>query len=554
MGVRRKLFIATPAVDMFNGGRGFDTVSYQLATTGVTVDLVRSSLNTGDAAGDRFRSIEGLIGSSFDDALFGNHKRNVIDGRDGNDRLYGFGGDDSLFGGAGDDVLEGGMGKDRLYGGDGFDTASYLGAFRGVTVNLGKPSLNRGEAKGDRFYSIEAVVGSRYGDSLIGDENNNVLNGAEGDDYIFGGGGNDVLIGGPGRDTLDGGTGFDLVSYETSHDGVTVNLADATQNSGDAAHDQLLDIEGVQGSAYADRLTGDANSNTLLGGGGDDLLVGGGGADHLDGGEGFDTASYEGSSGPVTVNMGDGSLGGGDAAGDTFHSIENIIGSTYGDSLIGDNNRNVLNGIGGDDFLFGLGDDDVLIGGEGADHLDGGEGIDLASYENAHERVVVNLSNPSVNEGDAAGDSYYSIEGLVGGSGNDDLTGDDNANLIFGGEGDDYLYGGGGNDLLDGGDGHDRLEAGTGADSLFGGLGSDTFAFHKANFTPGLRDVIVDFQTSAASDNDTILLEGLVWSDVTYTDLGADALMTIKLGGGAYAEILVQNTDAATLFHQVAFV
>ncbi len=69
----------------------------------------------------------------------------------------------------------------------------------------------------------------------------------------------------------------------------------------------------------------------------------------------------------------------------------------------------------------------------GADSIEGGDGFDIASYENAHERVVVSLADPSVNVGDATGDSYADIEGVVGGAGNDDLTGCDCDNLIAGG-------------------------------------------------------------------------------------------------------------------------
>lgn len=47
------------------------------------------------------------------------------------------------------------------------------------------------------------------------------------------------------------------------------------------------------------------------------------------------------------------------------------------------------------------------------------------------------------------------IEHAVGGSGDDDITGNDLANLLRGGAGNDRLFGGGGNDVLDGGAGTD---------------------------------------------------------------------------------------------------
>jgi serralysin len=269
------------------------------------------------------------------------------------------------------------------------------------------------------------------------------------------------------------------------------------------------------------------------------------------GGAGFDFVSYEAATCGVTVNMGDSSLSTGWASGDTFVSIESIIGSQFGDSLIGDNNRNVLNGVGGDDYLFGLGGDDVLIGGAGADVLDGGKCFDLASYENAHGRVVANLTRSSVNTGDAKGDTYVSIEGLVGGTGNDDLTGNNYANLLHGSDGRDFLYGLGGNDIIGGENGHDRIEGGKGSDKLSGGTGSDTFVFYGCDLNRS-RDVITDFDTTEHSDNDVIRLYGIDRDCVTIKQVGDDALIYIRTHEGL-SSIRVEDSHAATLHHQILF-
>ena len=102
---------------------------------GLTASLANPALNTGDAAGDTYISIERLQGSAFDDVLIGD------------------GGNNSLRGGAGADVLD---------GGGGFDTASYFTALTGLTVSLANPSLNTGEAAGDTFISIENISGSGF--------------------------------------------------------------------------------------------------------------------------------------------------------------------------------------------------------------------------------------------------------------------------------------------------------------------------------------------------------------------------------------------------------
>ena len=70
------------------------------------------SKNTGEARGDRYSSIEEVVGSSFKDKLIGNSAANGFAGGDGNDVLKGGAGGDGLSGQAGDDVLKGGAGGD----------------------------------------------------------------------------------------------------------------------------------------------------------------------------------------------------------------------------------------------------------------------------------------------------------------------------------------------------------------------------------------------------------------------------------------------------------
>jgi Ca2+-binding RTX toxin-like protein len=70
-------------------------------------------------------------------------------------------------------------------------------------------------------------------------------------------------------------------------------------------------------------------------------------------------------------------------------------------------------------------------------------------------------------------DYLYGIENLITGSGNDTVTGDDNANLLSSGGGLDVVVGEGGNDTLLGGAGNDTLEGGLGDDVLRGGSGHD---------------------------------------------------------------------------------
>jgi hypothetical protein len=104
---------------------------------------------------------------------------------------------------------------------------------------------------------------------------------------------------------------------------------------GEAEGDTLVDIENLIGSKYDDGLFGDDQANILAGNGGNDVLKGFGGADYLDGGDDVDTASYDGSPSGVTVSLLANFAKGGDAEGDTFNSIENLIGSDHIDWLEG---------------------------------------------------------------------------------------------------------------------------------------------------------------------------------------------------------------------------
>ncbi len=134
-------------------------------------------------------------------------------------------------------------------------------------------------------------------DTLISEGNHDILNGGEGadrlfsnhgDDTLYGEQGDDYLNGGIGADYLDGGEGFDIASYSGASAGVNANLAMSSRNTGDAAGDQYISIEGLAGSRHNDNLYGDGGDNLLTGNGGADTLYGRGGNDTLNGGAGND--------------------------------------------------------------------------------------------------------------------------------------------------------------------------------------------------------------------------------------------------------------------------
>jgi Ca2+-binding RTX toxin-like protein len=486
-----------PGVDTVTeqAGQGIDTVQTAVAsyTLGANVEnLVYTGTGAFTGAGNGLdNTIVGgtgndtLTGGGGNDTLIGNGGSDTLNGNAGDDTLYGGaasdtllgeGGNDTLVGNGGNDVLTGGAGADALIGGDGIDTASYATSTTAVIADLVRTAGNTGDAAGDFYVGIENLTGGSGNDTLTGDFNANVLDG---------GAGNDLLVGDGGADTLIGGTGTDTASYALAAAGVTAVLMAPSNNTGDAAGDTYSSIENLIGSAFADSLVGDGGANVLNGGQGDDILVGAGGADTLIGGTGIDTANYVTSTTGVTASLATPASNTGEAAGDTYSSIENLTGGSGNDTLIGDAGANVLDGDGGDD---------VLRGGAGADRLIGGAGIDTASYSTSTAGVTASLADPTINTGDAAGDTYSGIENLVGGAGVDTLTGDAGANL---------LDGGGGNDTINGGDGNDTVIGGTGNDRLIGGAGIDT-----ANYAGATAAVTVNLATGTATGAGTDTLSG----------------------------------------------
>ena len=116
---------------------------------------------------------------------------------------------------------------------------------------------------------------------------------------------------------------------------------------------------------------------------------------------------------------------------DMLRNVENIVGGTGNDSLTGDAQAN------------------LFAGRAGTDTLDGGAGIDTADYSEKTLPVVVTLNGATaatVGVGGIAEDTLRNIENIIGGTGNDIVTGDVLANVLSGGAGIDTLTGGAGID------------------------------------------------------------------------------------------------------------
>ncbi len=155
------------------------------------------------------------------------------------------------------------------------------------------------------------------------------LSGTSGADWITGGAGDDVIAAGDGDDIIAGNSG-------------------------------------------SDRLKGELGDDVLYGGAGNDVLDGGAGKDVLIGGAGLDTASYASSGAAVRAHLSAAFANTGDAAGDEYNGIENLLGGGGGDVLGGDDADNELTGgLGNDTLLGGEGDDTYIWNvSDGADIID----------------------------------------------------------------------------------------------------------------------------------------------------------------------------------------
>jgi Ca2+-binding RTX toxin-like protein len=213
------------------------------------------------------------------------------------------------------------------------------------------------------------------------DNSANTLVGTDGDDSLNSLGGNDALFGGAGNDWLNGGTGADLMVGGAGDDTFIVDRV------GDAVHEEAgagTDI--VESTAATTFLAANVENLYLAGTGNingignnlDNLLYANSGDNVLDGGRGHDTVSYQYANQGITVSLASASSQNtGGSGSDVLYSIENLIGTSQADTLVGNTGHNILSGMGGADSLQGGDGNDVLIVSDlNFANVDGGAGTD----------------------------------------------------------------------------------------------------------------------------------------------------------------------------------
>ncbi|WP_449234853.1 calcium-binding protein [Azospirillum doebereinerae] len=517
---------------------------------------------------------DSIIGGALDDLLLGGNGNDTIDGLDGSDYILGGDGDDRLTGNLGNDTLNGGAGNDTMFGGAGDDLyfVDNAGDVIRELVNEGvdevRTTLNS-YSLGVNLERLTFIGGGNFAGT--GNALDNLVVGGVGSDTLTGGDGADTLIGGDGDDRfyfdaadapLQGGAGFDTAVAQSSA-GVSLDLVASSieQAYGGAGNDSLtgtgallgLWINGrdgddfILGSAFNDTLTGGNGSDTLIAGDGDDVLYIDAADGVVSGGAGFDTVYVQGA-GDVTLDLTASgvervfSAGGNDTlsavGAATLVEINGgdgndwLVGSAFDDTLRGDAGDNTLYGGDGNDVLVGGSGSNLLFGGAGDDRLyvdtttallDGGDGDDIV-YARTTGGVTLNVSASIEHfHGSIGNDSVTAVNALsavemLGGDGNDWMTGGVHADNLQGGNGDDRLDGGDGGDTLTGGTGNDTLIGGFGDDSLVGGAGADLFVFASG----GGNDIVKDF--NAAQGDRIGVADSQTWT--VSTNARADAVIT----------------------------
>jgi Ca2+-binding RTX toxin-like protein len=342
--------------------------------------------------------------------------------------VFGEGGDDTLYGGRGNDRLDGGEGADRLYGGIGDDRLRGGPGADLVAGGFGADSLD-GEAGGD-YVRGDATI------DAIGDSGGD---GADSLSYATG-----ATPGFPNEGPLfDEYAGF---PQSAEGRGVYIDLEQGFANNGlaPAGGGVDLELEGtnfevVVGTPFADFIVGSDDAETLFGGGGPDVLIGGGGADTIHGGAEGDscqgavaTSGCE-TSGKQVVPRNPAGF----AAGETY-----LTGSDSADAIVASYSpgppASVAFSVDGNpagSFAFPRPPDSILLAGlEGEDSL-------AATDFPASTSVI-----------------------LLGGEGDDELTGGATEDALVDGPGDDSAAAGGGDDALPNNGGGDDLDAGPGED------------------------------------------------------------------------------------------
>ncbi|MFN4281736.1 MAG: putative Ig domain-containing protein [Alphaproteobacteria bacterium] len=429
---------------------------------------------TGGSGNDTINGGDGndvLNGGAGNDTIDGGNGNDVLNGGTGNDKLYGRDGDDVLDGGDGDDTLDGGNGKDVLRGGAGKDTL-YGGD--------GEDDLDGGDGD-DKLY------GGNSQDVLRGGAGNDVLDGGEGDDKLYGGAGNDTLIGGGGQDVIYGD--YDPANPPAGQTATVTFNSEAADNKNTLGYYEIDSAGNIVGVKFI-------FANSSASGSGGSLTSG-------------TTATVSAAAGNT---LGFFIVSNGFTANNSYSAFNLTTGylefrnsdgspattSSTAPQLYYVSATGVATALSGATYHAAAGSQGapLALNSDGKDHVNetlNSNGSTTLKFEDLHNLgdadfndlvITVNVDATAsgklnYNDNISGGDGDDKIYGQFG---NDNISGGNGQDLIYGGEGndsidgdagDDVIYGGTGNDTIRGGNDNDRLFGEDGNDNIFGGSGDD---------------------------------------------------------------------------------
>jgi serralysin len=226
--------------------------------------------------------------------------------------------------------------------------------------------------------------------------------------------------------------------------------------------------------------------------------------------------------------------------------LENAIGGSGNDSLIGNEVANKLDGRNGNDIVWGWGGNDDLDGGFQADEMYGGIGDDTYFVNDGGDVV-----DESENGADAGGNDTVRTNLQFYQLANNANSKIENLTFVlassFTGIGNDLdngITGNSGNDFLQGEAGNDTLIGGLGRDSMIGGLGNDVFVIDRSSDVPvefengGIDEVQSESSTFILGDN----IENLsyVGADGTFGNfVGTGNALNNKIYGATFGDTLM---------------
>ncbi|ATR79842.1 putative Ig domain-containing protein [Moraxella osloensis] len=401
------------------------------------------------------------------------------------------------------------------------------------------------------------IYGWRGADHMVGDEKTNAIYGYDGDDYLEGKTGNDSLNGGTGNNTylFKSGDGQDTISYDNTGkdtdtiilegiqstaitltknqnnlmigygDGDSISLVGALDSSATKAikvkfadsettladlltrplnniaiTDSTTLIEGWRG---ADFITGDDKANTIYAQAGNDTINAKGGNDYIDGGIGNNTYLFKAGDGNDVIS---------------YDYLNNTELDTF-----------MLQGIDSKSMTIYKQNDNLVIKYSDSDSIT----LTNALLIDAQKQINIQFSDKTLQLKDLLNTPLNNIDSTLsvieGWRHDDNLTGNETNNQLFGLTGNDSLTGNKGND------------------KLIGGTGIDTYHFSRGD---GIDEILED---SYATEANHIVFKDINPADIQKVSFeGNDLVVQYSQDDKIILKNYIANSQNSTLTVQFA--